>query len=185
MGFPMFLLYVYGIKWAYSPNIVRIKFDQYRAQYNSIRLFIKQAMPLYILVVILEFKKALNNDLGSIKQNRDGTISAYSLLDSSLNIGIQPSYYYYAFFNTTTSLLTIADYNFSFDTSNSTSTIRIFKRGSLLTIFYFKVLIYFNIDYITKISLPFYPRNDYSIYNIVVYSSAVIRLIYEYKLNCI
>ena len=143
-------------------------------------------MPLYILVVISEFKKALNSDLGSIKQRGKGIISIYSSsLNSLSEARLQSFYYYYAFFSTATFLLAVADYNFNFDTSNGISTMRIFKRGSLFTIFCLRVLIYFGIDYTIGINRLSYPRNDYSIYNIVVYSLAVIRLIYEYKPNCI
>ena len=147
-------------------------------------------MPLYILVVVSEFKKALNNDLGSIKQNRDSTISVYSSssFNSSLNIGLWPSYYYYyyyTFFNAATSLLAMADYDFNFNTCNSTSIMRISKGDNFFTIFYFRVLIYFNINCTIGISRPFYPQSDYNIYNIIIYSSTVIRLIYKYKPNYI
>ena len=141
-------------------------------------------MPLYMLLVVLEFKKVLNNHLGSIKYNRDGIIFVYSSSSLNSSSGIGPSYYY-TFFSTTIFLLVIADCDFNFNTSNGISIIYIFKRGSLLTIFYFRVLICFGIDCTIGIGRPSCLRSDYSIYNIVIYSLAVIRLMCEYKLNCI
>ena len=111
---------------------------------SFIKLEIKCAIPLYIFLAVLEFKKASNKDLGFIKYRGENIIF---LLSSSLFkfdsvIGF---YYYYFTFFYITSLLRFAVSVFIFNASNSISIMRIFTRGSFFSILVLRVLIYFSI----------------------------------------
>ena len=151
---------------------------------NFIKLEIKYVILLYIFLVVSEFTKVLNKDLGFIKYKGKSIISllSSSLLESNSAVG----FYYYCFtFFYIASLLRIAVSIFIFNASNGILTIYISRRGSFFSTLILRVLIYFSIAWIVKIGFPSILRSNYNILNTVEYSTIIIRLMYIYRLNTI